>query len=727
MGTNEDLMGMELPTSVSSAHDELLSAVVYITELLNCPHSPDRLVAGLPLVNHKLTPELAVRACERVGIDAAIMQRTLSDIAPEILPCILLSENGGAVVLRTLDTASNQAQVTEFKNGLRCDRSASFEQLAKDYSGLAIYLNKRFKPDGVQGIRAPKAKPNRWFWSTVLQSKTIYRDVVLASVFLNLFILANPLFVMNVYDRVVPNNAIETLWVLAIGVSIVFLFDVLIKSFRSHFIEIAGKKADVILSAKLFAKVLGIKMEAMPASVGGFANNLKEFDSVRNFFTSATLTTFIDLPFALLFLLVIYSLGGITVLVPVVAALVIMVYGFVAHYPLKRIIEKTHLAAAQKNANLIETLSGIETIKAFNAEGHRQSLWEQNSGYLAQKGIKIRDLTSSISSFSALATQLTTVAIIIIGVYQIQENLMSMGALIACVMLGSRAVAPMAQVANLTAQYEQTKTALQTLSQIMAMPDEHPEDKRFIYRNKFYGGIACDKVSYRYPNQSQTILQQLTLNIKAGEKVGFIGRIGSGKTTLQKLLLGLYSATEGQIKVDGIDLSQIDPVDLRRNIGYVPQDITLFQGSIRDNVVIKAPYVNDEEVVRVAALAGLDEFVNEHPEGFEFIVKERGEGLSGGQRQSVAIARALVNDPPILVFDEPTSSMDNQTEAAVISRMKSYCADKTLLLSTHRASLLALVDRVVVIDHGRIIADGPKEQVLEALRKGLLKTDSRAS
>lgn len=697
--------------------DPLLECLLIITKLEQSPRTAEELVAGLPLVNNQLTPELFSRAANRADLQSKIVYRPIKRIPSLVLPAILVLKNNQACILEQIDLDSKQAQIIQPVAGEHSSLSISIDELSELYSGFAFFITQEYQFDS----RSPEVlltHNKHWFWGTIWNSAGIYRDVLFASFFINLFVIANPLFVMNIYDRVVPNNAIETLWVMAAGVSIVFFFDYILKIVRGHYLEIAGKKADIVLSALIFEKVMSLKMEVMPESVGAFSSNLKEFDSVRNFLTSVTMTTFIDLPFFVLFLLTISFIAGQLVLVPVAAVLIILLYGIVIHFPLKKVVESTYRASAQKNATLIESLSNVETIKSFNAESMMQRRWEQASGYIAKQSVKARSLSNSINYTSAFIQQIAMVVTIIFGVYLIADNELTMGALIATVMLSSRAIQPMAQVANLTANYQQTKTALASLNDIMLLPVERDEKIAYIHRATFKGGLEFKDVSFSYPGQEEKALSHINLKINPGEKVALIGRIGSGKTTLEKLIMRLYSPSEGSVKMDDLDINQIDPANLRRNIGYVPQDISLFHGTVRENIILKAPYIPGAEIIRVAQIAGVDHFANKHPSGFDMKVGERGEGLSGGQRQSIAIARALVMSPPILLMDEPSNAMDNATEAELLAKLKTEISDRTFILVTHRASLLKLVDRIIVIEQGSVVADGPKEEVLEALKQG---------
>ncbi len=697
-------------------YDPLLECLITLTKLQHRPYSRDALCTGLPLVENRLTPNLFVRAASRAGLTAKIVRRPITRISNFVLPAVLLLKNNQAVIVSKISEHKSRIWVTNPETGMGT-RIMRREELEEDYSGIAIFVQPEFIFD--DRTRAAVADPGRhWFWSVLGDSWRIYRDVLVASLLINLFALASPLFMMNVYDRVVPNNAEETLWVLAIGITTVYLFDVLMKLLRGYFIDVAGKKTDIRVSAAIYERVMGIKMEARPASVGAFANNLREFEAIRDFITSATITTLVDLPFILIFLVVINWIGGPLVIVPAVTIPLIVLYALLAQRPLRRATENTFRASAQKNATLIESLTGIETVKFLGAEGPLQRKWEQSVAHIARWSTQSRLISSSTVNFAAMMQQLTTVGIVVFGVYLIIAGELSMGGLIACVILTGRTMAPMGQMANLSTRYFQAKTALGSLNEIMKLPVERPAGSSFLSRPKLTGNIEFDNVGFTYPGQDNPSLRGINFRIKQGERVGIIGRIGSGKTTINKLIQGMYHASEGAVRVDGTDIRQIDPADVRRNIGYVPQDITLFFGTVRENITYGAPYMDDTSILRAAQIAGVSDFVDRHPLGFDMPVGERGERLSGGQRQAVAVARALLTNPSILLLDEPSNSMDNTSEELVRTQLRKIMQDKTLIIVTHRASLLELVDRLIIVDKGRLVADGAKDKVLEALREG---------
>jgi len=708
--------------STATFDDPLLQCLVVLTKLLNKPLSADTLKAGLPLVNNRLTPELFIRAAERAQLSARLIKRLLSQFTEAFLPAVLLLKDGQAcILLKYVDKKNAQIMLPNAGEEVL---ELSIKDLKANYSGYALFARPVNSFDARTEDNAI-ARPYSWFWGTLLKSWTIYSEVIVASFLINLFALASPLFVMNVYDRVVPNNAITTLWVLAIGVTIIFSFDFIIRTLRGYFIDIAGKKTDILLGSMIFEQVLGTQRIAHPRSAGAFANHLHEFESFRDFFTSSTLTTLIDLPFALLFIFVIWTLHHELALVPLYAMPLVILFSLLIQFPLHKVIQQTFRAGAQKHALLIETLTGMETLKTTGAEGTMQKKWEQLIGQIAQFSLKSRFLSALSINFSLFVQQMSTVVIIIYGVYLIGEGELSMGGLIACSILTGRALAPLAQIATLLTRYHHSIAALHALNQVMKMPLERPLGIHFVNRPPLQGNIEFKQVDFSYPEQAQPALAKISFQIPAGQRIGIIGRIGSGKSTLAKLILGLYQPKSGSILLDGVDSRQLDPAELRRQIGYVPQEIELFYGTVKDNIVMGATHLEDSVVLRAAQLAGVDEFTNRHPLGFDWLIGERGEGLSGGQRQAIVLARAFLHNPPLLLLDEPTNSMDNTAEEQFKARLLPYLNEKTLLLVTHRSTLLSLVNHLIVMDSGQVMAMGPKDKVLQALASGQVKMSGR--
>lgn len=707
--------------STAGAYDPLLASLVHLTRLLGTPWSAEALSAGLPVPEAGLTPELLLRAAERAGLAAQIAARPLAEISALVLPVVLLLDERQACILIARG-ADGRAQVLLPESGGVCD--VDLVELGVRYSGYAVFVQPRPRMDARSELSA-EPQPRHWFWSAIARSWPIYGEALVASLLINLFALVTPFFTMNVYDRVVPNLALETLWVLTIGVVLVFGFDLLMRTLRAYFIDVAGKRVDVTLSANIFARALGIRMDARPASVGAFANNVQEFESFREFVTSATITTLVDLPFALLFIAAMAWIGGPIAWVVLAALPLIVGVGMLLQPPLARVVQESSRHASQRQATLVESLAGLETLKTQRAEAPAQRRWEQAIGQIARLGLRARFLSSAVVNFATFIQQLAYVAVVVCGVYLIRDERLTVGGLIACTLLTGRVLAPLAQVAGLLTRWQQARTALTSIDRMMALPVERPVEHSYLSRPRLRGAIEFREVTFSYPGQQLLALRNVSFRIAAGERVALIGRIGSGKTTIEKLVLGLYAPSSGSILIDGIDSRQIDPVELRRDIGYVPQDVVLFYGTVRDNIVLGAPRADDAAVLRAAEQAGIREFIDRHPLGFAMPVGERGEGLSGGQRQAIAVARAYLLQPPVLLLDEPSNAMDNRSEETFKERLARELDGRTLLLITHRASLLSLVERIIVIEAGGVAADGPRDQVLAALAGGRIGAGSR--
>ncbi|ARP86997.1 type I secretion system permease/ATPase [Bordetella genomosp. 9] len=698
-----------------ATHDDpLLDCLVELTRVHGVPATAQALSAGLPLIDQRLTPALLPRAAARARLSARLVKRSLAEIPADILPAILLLHGERACLL--LEVREGKYLISHPELGAGAVEIGA-EELARDYTGMACFVRPQFRFDA-RSPEVNKVRGRHWFWSAIFENRRLYRDAIVAALLINIFAMAMPLFTMNVYDRVVPNNALETLWVLVVGIAIVVIFNTVLSTARAHVIDSASKRVDVRLSALIMERVLDLRMEGRPVSVGSFAANLRSFESIRDFIASASITTLVDLPFVLLFLLVLAWISPFMLIPPIVAIVLIVLVSLAAQFRMETLTMASYQAASQRNATLVEALTGFETVKTLNAQGAMQRNWERSTEYIAEIGSKLKLISSTTVGFVSAMSQLVSVSVVTIGVYLAHDSSVSMGGIIAASMIAGRCLMPLGQVAGLLMQYQNARTSLGSIDNYMNLPVERPETSEFLHRPVFHGAIEFRNVTFSYPGAAQPVLQNVSFKLAPGEKIGIIGRIGSGKTTLEKLILGLYQPSEGTVLLDGVDVRQIDPADLRRAIGYVPQDPVLFYGSLKHNIAMGAPYADDATILAAADVAGVSEFANVHPDGFDMLIGERGESLSGGQRQSVAVARALINDPPVLLLDEPSSNMDHQSESRLRRQLAAASANKTMLLVTHRTALLELVTRLIVIDAGRIVADGPKEQVVEALRNG---------
>lgn len=696
--------------------DPLLDCLIEVCKLHGVAASRAALCAGLPISTTGLTLQLAERAVARLGLTTKLQKLPLSQIDAHTLPVIVMLDEGQACVLLGWDTATGEARVLLPESGQGSVHWPRAELEAR-YSGMVLFVRPHFRFDA----RAPEGSAPRrghWFWASVFKQRLVYRDVLWAALLVNLFAMALPLFTMNVYDRVVPNHATETLWALSAGVVLVLCADLFMRLLRGRFVDEASARIDVEISATLMEKVLGIRLEHRPESVGSFASTLRGFEQVRDFIASSTVTALVDLPFAVLFGLVVAWISP-WLLIPVAVAFgLVLSGGWLLQRRLHTLSRETQQASALRNATLIESLTAIETLKSQGAQSTIQAKWERANVYLAGTQVKMRGLSASAQYLTQFISQLVTVVGVLIGVELIGQRELTMGALIASSMLSSRALAPAAQLVGLLMQYQGARTALESLDKIMSKPVERPPGENFIHRPQLTGDIEFRRLKFNYPQRQDSALEGLSFKLRAGEKVALIGRVGSGKSTIQRLIMGLYQPTEGAVLIDGIDLRQLDPADLRRNVAYVSQDVTLLYGTLRENITLSMPYADDAAVMQAVELAGLGDFVKRHPRGLDLLVGERGESLSGGQRQSVGLARALLQNSPVLLLDEPTSAMDFSTEALLTHRIQDFAQDKTVVLVTHRTSMLALVNRVIVIDSGRIVADGPRDAIMDALAHG---------
>ena len=711
---------MSAATSAPAAEaltDPLAACLAQVARLLGQPMSAQALVTGLPVDAAGLTPALFARAAERAGLSARSIEIGLERFPTLSLPAVLLLKQRNACVL--VARSEGEAQIVTAE-GL--EKTLPLAQLARDYEGKAIAVSRAVRFEAGTGSERILAT-HHWFWGTLARAWPLYGEVAGASVLVNIFTVLSPLFFMNVYDRVVPNKAFETFWVLALGMAVMYLFDFGLKLLRGWFIDVAGRRADMALSSALFEQVMARRLDAGQESVGMLANNVREFESLREFFTSATMTSLIDLPFVLLFIGVIAMVGGWSMAaVPLVAIPIVLAMGVALQVPLRDRIRRVFRATEAKHAILIETLGAIEAVKALGASSQMQRKWEEVVDYVARESLGTRFLSSLAVNFSAWVQMMVGVGTLAVGVYLVGENQLTTGGLIACTIIAGRALAPLATVASLLTRYHQSMSALAALNKIMDAPRERPRNRSFVHRPALGGDIRFQDVAFKYPGSELDALAGVSFAIKEGDRVGIIGRIGSGKTTLAKLLVALYQPQGGSILVDGTDIRAIDPVDLRRAVGYLPQNIALFAGSVRDNLLVGAPGADDAAILRAASIAGLIDIVNRHPKGFDMPVGERGEALSGGQRQTVALARALITDPPILVLDEPTHAMDHSAEERLKTQMQNELAGKTILIITHRESLLSVINTLVVMDSGRVVAVGPKDLVLKAIAEGKVRT-----
>lgn len=687
--------------------DAVLDRILFLARYFGRSIEAEQLVAGLPLSDGRITAAELSECAGRAGLALTLSELPLDRIKASMLPALVLTPNGeSAVVLHR-----NGERVECAIPGVEGSHWMLLEDFVKDYSGSWYFVRPVFHFD-VRSLLYHLPERRRWFWDVFQANRSIYLWALLGTVVVNLLAIFIPFYTMAVYDRVVPNNALDSLWVLTTAAVAVVLFDMLMKLLRSYLLEAGARKADVALSSHIFAHSLRMRAVSRPASGGVLASVVRDFETVRDFFTSTTLTMLGDLPFMLLFLAIIGLVGGWLVLVPLAIIPIMMGLTWALRRPLSKVLNENMKESTQRTAHLFEVMNGLDTVKGLGAEAWARRKWEMLTLQVADNGLRMREITAFGANLSAVLTGLNMVLIVMFGAMMVAAHELTLGQLIAASMLSSRAIMPAAQIAGLIIRWEQTKIALVALDKVMESPTDNQTGS--LHMPPLQGSVELRDVQFAYPNLPP-LLKGVNLKIAPGEKVGFIGRIGSGKSTLLKLLLNIYSPDQGAVLIDRLSVSQMDPLSLRRQIGLVPQDVILFHGSIRENILLGATNVSDEDLLRAVRLACLEETLAQLPEGLGSEVGERGERLSGGQRQAVAIARALVRQPRILLLDEPSSMMDPATEHLLIQNL-SQLKDSTLLLVTHRTTLLPLVDRLVVMDQGRILLDGPRDDVLRQLQ-----------
>lgn len=719
-------------TPAPPSGDPLLAAVLWLCKHHGVERTPQSLLSGFA-IDQRLTPQQAVQVLHEAGFNATLIQRAPSKILSLLLPAVLLLNSGDAAIAtrrlapvsrRGLTLRRRVSGTTRYElvlpGGDNQTIVTSEDELLSEYSGYALVATLRHTEDAaVAGDPDLKDPAHHWLWGTLRKFRPYYRSAMLAAMLSNLLMLVTGFFTSVVYDRVIPNQAFTTLWSLAIGAFVAIGFDLAARQLRSYLIDLAGRKADIALGTILFRHALSLKLEHKPHSAGAFAHHLAMIEVVREFSTSATLSAITDLPFIFVFIAMTWFIAGPLVVVLLLAVPIVLLLSWGVQSVLRRVMSANMRQQADLHGVLVEAVEGLEDVRAAGAQAHFRQRYEEANTQAAMSALRSRSLSSWVNNFSMIMQQLITVIMLVWGVHLIHDGNLSNGALIAAVMFSGRAIAPLNSVVGLASRYQGARAAMRSLDELMALPTEREPGKQYLARPRLDGGLGMREVQFAYPagphEHSPQVLKGVSLQIQPGERIAILGKIGSGKSTILRLLGGLYQPTDGLVEVDNIDLRQIDPGDFRAQVGFVSQDPRLFQGTLKENILMGRPHADAGELIDVARLTGLDKMASSHPMGYDLPVGEMGALLSGGQRQLVALARCLVTKPRILLLDEPTSSMDAQAEASFIQHLRTAAGDRTLVLVTHRPALLELVNRVIVVEAGRILADGPKAAVLAAL------------
>ncbi len=698
-----------------AVHDPLLAALDYLATHHGKAFSPAAVLQGLPLSGGVLTLDLFARAAERLGFDAKVVGRRPSEVSGLVCPFVVPLKSGDVAVV--VEKRHGARSATVVVPGVSDARKKRLKELDREALDTVIYVADRRQQEAVASDAAmTRRMRGHWLWSILFRLWPTWIYVIVAALVINLLGVALPLFVMNVYDRVIPNNSVPTLWALAAGVVIALCADFMLRMLRAGVIDSSGQRVDMKASAVLFEQALDATMASRSNRAGEFANHIREFEAVRDFFTSSSIVSAIDLLFIGVFLALLYMIVGPLALVPLLAVPVVLIATLLIQVPLSRSVNRAQITKTNRHTVLVESMVAVETIKTISGEGVLQKKWEDAVAGSVRASSSLRFWSSLAMYFSMFVQQSVSVVLIVWGVYLVAAGDITIGALIASNILAGRVLAPLGGIAMTLARAQSSFSALRQLNRMMKLDRDHkslPEAGNRIER----GGLDLREVTFSYPAQQAKALDNVSLTVAPGERIGVVGRVASGKSTLGKLLCGLYAPNSGAVIIDGIDVKHRWMADVRQSVAYVAQEPDLFAGSLRENIVFGKTH--DESAFDAAtAASGIAGLAQSHPLGYSLPVGERGRAISGGQRQAVAVARALLGAPKVLFLDEPTSAMDNLTEAAFIRSLRDWLKpDTTLILATHRVSMLDLVDRLVVMEDGRVVADGPKDKVMASLMK----------
>lgn len=695
------------PTS-EAGPDQLLEAMIAYLGYLGASVDSVALLDGLPIVGEHVPQELYSRAVERFGY--TITWKPIRRFKKAKLPCCVLMKDGRYDVI--VGVTDDGYQVLN-NDGSRTVSLVPIKQLHKAFSGKTFNL--RPKMELLQSRHSVEASKGHWFWSRIFLRKLRVIDIILASLFANLIAVAVSLFALQVYDRVIPGQSEATLWVLVGGAAIAVLFEALIRFSRAKLIDQTGKEAELKITQELFGKLLGMRMEKRPAHPGSLVHMIREFGSVREFFTTASIGVVADLPFVFIFLAVIYGIAGSIVWIIVVGALLTIIPSLLLQGKMARLSKETLGGMASASRLLTETAYGLETVKLTQAAPRFQKNWEEITILNAVKTTEQRELSAFLTFWAAAMQQCTYLAAVVGGVYMVFNGEFTVGSIIAISILSTRTLSPITQLAGVMSRWQNMKASLDALEAVMGSEQERAPKVSYLRRVKMQGNIEIKKANYSHPGDKTPSLQIEALTLEAGTRLAILGENGSGKSTLLRILSGLYYPSEGEMTVDGLDIHQIDPVDLRRNIGLLPQETQVHRGSVRDNLTASGQVFSDDTLLEALEFAGLGKFIKKHARGLDLEIIDGGDGLSIGQRQSLGLARLYLQDPAVVLLDEPTAALDQNLEQGVVARLDKWLGGRTCVIATHRMPILTIVSRIIVMQNGQIAIDGPREEVLKRL------------
>lgn len=719
--TTQNEIGPDLDHDRLVQSDPLLVCLALMTQLLDHPVSMSVLKSGFSLNSEGHVPAAAIpEVAARYGFQAVWIKQKASAMPNYAMPVISPLVDGRVAIIRSIKDGVVDLLFAE--TGMRSHQMNITE--LEDLLDESILVVKLIPKTSKQSLLPIKDEAFGWFWNTMWRFRRFYYEAMLATVVANILTLATVFFAMTVFNRVIPTQAITSLWTLTIGVAIAMLLEFGMRWLKAMLVDEGGKRADLAVNATLLREIMSVRLDHRPQSIGIFASSMRDFDALRDFMSSSLFVTVADLPFVVLFLLVIWLIAGPLVLIPLVVLILLLVVSLAVQPTLMRAMRENMKQAGEKQSVLVESLLNLEMLKAHNAEGYLQRRWEKSNAAAVSSFMKIRRVNAWVSGLTTTLSQATTVAMLVLGVFMIIDNTLTIGALIAVNILVGRILGPVSQTVQLATRYQQAKNALEMLDGLVRRPRDRNHDQQYLTPQSFEGHLVADNLEFAYPGpQPATVINKVAMTLAPGEHLALLGPVGCGKSTLLRLLSGLYKPSSGSVRIDSIDMLQLEPSELRNRIGYVGQESQLFMGSLRENLVLSDTWITDERITEVLSLLGLQPMVGSHPRGLDMPLTEAGGGLSGGQRQLLAVARMMLRDPVYVFMDEPTANMDLNTESRVIRVLGDWLKGRTLVISTHRPQLLAWVDRIVVMHKGTVASQGPRDEILKKLTKSPVRSN----
>lgn len=687
-----------------------LQAILLIAKHYRIETSEERIRLQMDWAGASAADEVVKTIARQIGLSVRKSKFSKEMLNPWRLPVIVVFKDGQVGVVDQADVDHNVSIQMSGDQGL----AQSFVASDLQHEIESVYILRPEK--SVADARIDEyIKPyeSSWFWSIVLRDWKRYIDIMFASLIANILALATIIFSMQVYDRVVPSQSIPTLWVLAGGVLIAAIFEFVLRVARIYLSDIIGKRADLRISDRVFGHTLRIKNSERSKSTGTFISQIRELEGVRELVTSTTISAIADLPFFFLFLVIFWIIGGNLFWVMVLVVPLMIIPAILAQRPLAKLAREGMRESSIRNAILVESVQGIEDIKLLRAESRFQNQWNHMNEMSADISMKQRKIVGVMTAWTQKVQGLTYALVVLVGCFAVISGEMTTGALVACSILSSRMLAPIAQITGVLGRLQQAKVAKSSLDELMKKPVDQPDRAHLIHRSVLLGDYQLNGTLFKYnQDDAKPNIAIAQLAIRAGEKIAILGRNGAGKSTLLQLLSGMQMPQQGNIYLDGLDLSLIDPADIRRDTGLLNQSAHLFYGTIRENLTLGAPLASDDDLIQALKMTGAWSFVQDKKEGLDHLVLEGGLGFSGGQRQALLLSRLLIRQPNIVLLDEPTASIDDVAEKQFIDHLMNWMGHRTLIVATHRRAVLALVDRIIVMNEGKIVMDGPRDQIL---------------